>query len=127
MKAYYLQDGYSGKGRGLTGWYRPLTVQEAKAGKFRSTLYFTDRNNKVREMRVNGNCKEWKTFPGIEIPVKYGLRECARFGGRDLLPGDFVDEIMCLVPVKFPFDKDTPDGIVADYVMDHEMGIHGRS
>ncbi len=121
MKAFYLHDGYgiASKDRGLDGWYRELTVAEAKAGKF-GNLYAKDGYGRVREVRLNGKVKTWKTWAGCEMPMKYGLRRCFRVGDRNLLPEQAVGNVM--VKVNHPFDPDVPASIVADWVMDNEMG-----
>ena len=43
-------------------------------------LHFLANDGTMRDIRLNGAVKRWKKEPKrIEIPVKYGLRECARF------------------------------------------------
>jgi|ERR1051326_2557844 hypothetical protein len=123
VKAFFLRDGYSGKGRGLTGWYRELTVREAKQLRY-GTLYAVDRNGRVRECRLNGAPKTWKTRPGCVLSLKYGLKECFNVGGDDRQDDESVSrshDVCIVVPVKASFAEDAPPQVVADYVMEHEM------
>ncbi len=49
-------------------------------------IYFVSLANKgpyFRCCRVNGAPKTWKTRPDVELPVKYGMYECARAVSRD--------------------------------------------
>ncbi len=119
VKATYLQDGYSG-GRGLTGWYRDLTVAEAK--RTRGTVYAVDRHGCVREVRTNGKPKVWKTRTGCILHLKYGLRECFDVGAdylEDYEPIGQRERIV--VRVRQPFPADTPPEIVSDYVQENEV------
>ena len=69
VQAIWLEDGYA-KPKGLTGWYRDLTVYEAKLG--RQAIFAVDSHGKVRECRINSKPKIWITLPGCELSIKYG-------------------------------------------------------
>lgn len=121
MQAYYLQDGYRGK-RGLTGWYRDLTIAEAK--RTQGTLYAIDRSGNVRECRTNGAPKTWKTRPGCVLSLKYGLREHFQAGADDREPHEPLSaahQVRIVVPVNRSFDAETPAGIVADWCLENEI------
>lgn len=123
IQAIYLHDGYS-RSNARTGWYRDLTVDEAKRLGYRDAIYAVDRNGNVRDCRLNGNPKTWKTRPGCVLPLKYGLRECFRVGDDDLQPHEAISQphqVRAVVPVKAEFSPDTPAGIVTDWVLEHEI------
>jgi hypothetical protein len=65
--------------RGSTISLRPLTIEEVKGLDRGTTLWFLDLHGQARHIRVNGRVKTWKTRPDVEVPVKYGLYECATF------------------------------------------------
>lgn len=118
----YLLSGYSRDGD-LDGWYRDLTVGEAKAGS--GTLYAVDRNGKVRRVRVT-SVETWKTFPGCVLHLKYGLRKYFQVGGRRLTDGEPISPpgfTRVVVPVRQHFLPETPAGIVSDWVMEKELGL----
>lgn len=60
---------------------RPWTAKEVlNIDGCRDPLKFLANDGTMRDIRLNGAVKRWKTNPmRIEIPVKYGLRECARW------------------------------------------------
>jgi hypothetical protein len=130
VQAIYLQDGYA-KDRGLRGWYRDLTVYEAKQA-LNSILYAIDKNGKVRECRINSSPKTWKTFPGCELSIKYGYRECFRVGGREredsepISKGGYYDQVRIVVPVKVSFTPETPAEFVTSHVLVHELPVEIR-
>lgn len=124
MNVMYLRDGYSGKGRGLTGWYRSLTVREAKRLGYGSTLYAVDKRGCVRECRVIGAPKTWKTRSGCELSLKYGLKEHFRVGRDHLRDEESISQggqVWVVVPVKQQFVENTPAEIVFDYVLENEL------
>lgn len=120
MEAIYLKTGYT-KRTDLDGWYRPLTVGEAKSLSWNRQLFAIDRSGNVREIRLNGKPKTWKTWSGCELSLKYGLKECFRVGGKELKDHEPIDDTI-VVAVDYPFDKDVPAGIVSDYVKE-QLGI----
>lgn len=122
IQAMYLLDGYR-PSRGLTGWYRELTVREAK--RCQGTLYVVDGAGSVRECRTNGAPKVWKTRPGCVLSLKYGLKQCFQAGYdylKDDKPLSGPLQPTIVVPVKAKFAPDTPAGIVADWCIEHEIG-----
>ncbi len=55
---------------------RPMSAQEAMRLKYGDQLMFLDQHNHIRECRISGNPKTWKTRPGhVRIPIKYGMYE----------------------------------------------------
>lgn len=47
---------------------------------YRMNLKFVDLSGCLRNIRLNGQVKTWKTQPyRVEIPIKYGFRECGRW------------------------------------------------
>jgi len=72
-----LKDGYS-RDTGLSGEYRPLTRDEILALRIGQRIPFLSNDGNVRLLKVNGRIKTWKRDASrIEIPVKYGFKECA--------------------------------------------------
>lgn len=119
VSALYLRDGYSGKGHGLTGWYRDITVGEAKALNGYETLYATDRSGNVREIRLNGKPRVWKRSPGCVLSLKYGLKEYFHAGDKERQPHEPLSAYSprIVVPVRgMEFAPETPANIVTDYV-----------
>jgi len=57
----------------------------------RDPLHFIANDGTMRDIRLNGAVKRWKArvrdgvaMPSrVEIPVKYGLRECARWSAEE--------------------------------------------
>lgn len=128
VQAIYLKDGYSPVGknaRGLDGWYRDLSCEEAKRFGYHNTLYAVDRHGNVRECRVNGSAKVWKRSPGCELSLRYGLKENFRVGDKERNPHDAISDpwqVRIVVPVKAGFKPDDPASIVTDFVVEHEVG-----
>ena len=57
--------------------FRPMTVDEAKSLRHGDHVEFMDKNGDVRDCRVNGKPKTWKTRPThVKVPMKYGMYEC---------------------------------------------------
>jgi hypothetical protein len=82
-----LRDGYSRSKNPPTLTFRPMSPEEAKTA--RGEIYFTGDFKTFRRCRVNGAAKTWKTRPDVELPIKYGMYECARAesastGGREM-------------------------------------------
>ena len=56
--------------------YRAMTVDEAQNLPSGTSIMFLDRNGDVRDCRVSGKPKTWKTRPGhVRVPIKYGMYE----------------------------------------------------
>jgi hypothetical protein len=56
--------------------YRFMIVGEAQNLRPGYVLTFLDRFGDVRECRVSGKPKTWKTRPGhVRVPIKYGMYE----------------------------------------------------
>jgi len=69
---------------------RAMTAKEAQALCYGETLMFLDPQGNVRECRVSGKPKTWKTRPGhVKVPIKYGMYENA-YGESYGEPGDAV-------------------------------------
>lgn len=100
MSTLKLKDGYSRAKNPEVREFRPMTPTEARTA--RGELYFTGDHVTYRRCRVNGAAKTWKTRPDVELPIKYGMYECARAVAR------FAPEVgmflpnggMLLVPVE---------------------------
>lgn len=81
-----LVNGYDRRVRPERAEFRPLDLAEGKALDYRRTVYFRAMDGTARECRVNGKVRTWKRDANrVEIPCKYGLRECATFAwnGRE--------------------------------------------
>lgn len=72
-----LIDGYAPT-RGLTGEYLSMEREEILALVPGNWVPFLANDGKVRMLRINGKIRTYKRDrERIEIPVKYGFRECA--------------------------------------------------
>ena len=61
-------------------YVRPMTRQEVMALSYGNHPAVILNDGRLGECKVNGAIKTWKREPDrIEIPVKYGMYECARF------------------------------------------------
>lgn len=116
-QAMYLTDGYS-KSRGLSGWYRDVTVGEIKRG-FDGALCATNDMWSVREVRRNGSVKTWKRSTGCELPLKHGFKECFRVGSKDLSEQDAIGRaVRIVVRVTCPFPPEANAEIVRDWLIE---------
>lgn len=97
MKTFKACSGYDRRKNREEKEYRFLTFQEAKQLDNVSHAKVLDRNGNVREVKINGRVKTWKTRPGdIDIPCKYGMYEYFTVSYRNgILRGtvQFVKEI----------------------------------
>lgn len=72
-----LTDGYA-RSQGLTGEYREMTREEILALEYGKRCTFIDNDGHVRYLKINGRVRTYKRDKDrIEVPVKYGFRECA--------------------------------------------------
>lgn len=79
-----LADGYDKRKNPRRSLYRLLTREEALALKRGDVVDFRAHNGRARFIRCNGKVKTWKRDPNrIEIPMKYGFRDCMTFVWRD--------------------------------------------
>ena len=64
--------------------YRRLTLAEIRALSGHALVIRND--GKVAQVKINGAVKTWKRDPSrVEVPVKYGLYEYARFDTAEAL------------------------------------------
>jgi len=65
---------------------RPMTREEGKAIQYGATLEFISKGGDIRYCRPNGKVRTWKRDPErVQIPVKYGFRECGTFEWNPML------------------------------------------
>jgi hypothetical protein len=85
IKTLTLRDGYDRTKHPAVHTFRPMTPDEARAlGWGTGEIYFECDGGTFKRCRPNGRPKTWKTRPAdVELPVKYGLRECARAVSRN--------------------------------------------
>ena len=56
--------------------FRAITAQEAQNLSLGNQLHFLDPQGNIRECRVSGKPKTWKTRLGhVRVPIKYGMYE----------------------------------------------------
>jgi hypothetical protein len=123
IRAIFLRSGYRAE-RHPPMWFRDLTVAEAKLTQGTVYAFAEGVRPGAVEVRTNGAPKTWKTFPGCELSLKFGLRDCFRVGSKDLQPDEAISgRVRILVPVRGAFDPETPPKIVADWVMEHELYV----
>lgn len=97
-----LADGYSRSRNPDTARYRPLTPAEARGLRYGQRVPFKSKDGTVREVKVNGAVKTWKRDPNrLEVPVKFGLYECARFEaiGEKVASPSYPQDVYLLVRV----------------------------
>ena len=64
--------------------YREMTLAEAKVLRYGDHPKVLDRNGRLRDVKVNGALKVWKTRPGdVDVPLKYGMYEYLTASFRD--------------------------------------------
>lgn len=96
MMTITVPDGYSKLKTRPTFTVRDMTLGEAKELRY-GHIKFVSTNGELRECKVNGSAKTWKTRPGdVDIPVKYGMYEYAVFSMRN---GAWVSETHPVVVV----------------------------
>lgn len=83
MTTMTLANGYDRRKTPEVNTYRSMTVEEAKGLHSGQTVWFRANDGTARHAKVNGAPKTWKRDSArVEVPVKYGLRECARLGSQ---------------------------------------------
>jgi hypothetical protein len=66
-----------------------MTKQEIETALDNGTLWGAMRNGRFWKVRRNGQTKTWKTRPGeFSIPVKAGLKACARIDETTIISRD---------------------------------------
>lgn len=87
MEPFDIVDGYARKLKtkpAQTVRVRHMTLAEVKELSGYADIIGND--GTLRTVKINGAVKTWKTDPGrIEVPVKYGMREYARFDTAEAL------------------------------------------
>lgn len=92
-----LTSGYDRKKTPATKTYRPMTLEEGKALSVWGTsrVKVMGNNGKVYDARLNGAVKTWKTDPfRVEIPLKYGMRECWRARAIETADGWIIEGLL---------------------------------
>ena len=81
-------------GREGQGEFRPMTDSEARALGYGDHIWFLSLSGDARRIKINGAVRTWKRTPErLEIPVKYGMYEYARFTERDVRNGRLLVEV----------------------------------
>ena len=75
MATYQVKSGYNRTKSAPTITVRDLTRDEALALSGHAEIIST--TGTLRDVKVNGKVRTWKTRPDIEVPIKYGLYEYA--------------------------------------------------
>lgn len=79
MNTFQLPDGRDFKRRLVT--VRRMTLDEIKALRSGQSVLIVANDGTLRNAKINGAVRLWKRDPDrVEVPVKYGLYEYARFG-----------------------------------------------
>lgn len=77
--SYFLECGYSRKRFEGRKQFIQLDFNDVMGLRPGDVIPVVCIDGKVRECRVNGKIKTWKTRPfDLELPLKYGLKECTR-------------------------------------------------
>lgn len=86
-----LTDGYDRNKHKRTVYVRHMTLDEIRA--LRGRVHFIANDGTLRELTINGAVKRWKREPDrVSVPVKYGMREYARFDTAEALRRFVVPE-----------------------------------
>ena len=81
-------------GREGRGTFRAMTLDEAKRLQYGQHIWFVSMSGDARRVKVNGAPKTWKRDASrVEVPVKYGMYEYARFDARDIAGGRLLIEV----------------------------------
>lgn len=82
------------QGREGTGEFRPMTLEEARQLRYGQHVWFSAVQGDARRAKVNSQPKTWKRSPErIEVSVKYGLYEYAKFDASDIGNGRLLVEL----------------------------------
>lgn len=66
--------------------FRPMTLNEIQALRYGQHVNVILNSGRVGQVKINGEVKRWKRDPDrLEVPVKYGMYECARFSTAEAL------------------------------------------
>lgn len=80
-------------GKEGTGTFRVLTLDEVKT-LTATHIWFVSNDKSARRCKVNGAPKTWKRDTSrVELPVKYGMYEYARFDQTDVANGRLLIEV----------------------------------
>jgi hypothetical protein len=91
MTTMTLRDGYDRSKTPRTLTVRPMTAEEAKELSYGQHALIVANDGTARQVKINGAPKTWKRDPSrVEVPVKYGLYECARLSNV----GDAMDKLV---------------------------------
>jgi hypothetical protein len=81
-------------GREGEGEFRPMTLTEAKCLSYGQHIWCLSNSGDARRVKINGAPKTWKRSPQrLEVPVKYGMYEYARFDENDIERGRLLVEV----------------------------------
>ena len=84
---FEIEDGYAPKRKTIPTpriKVRHMTLSEIKQLSNHAEIVCND--GKLRRVKINGAVKTWKTDTNrVEVPVKYGMREYARFNTAEAL------------------------------------------
>jgi hypothetical protein len=76
-----------------TGEFRAMTLDEARQLTYGGHVWFKSVQGDARRAKVNGQPKTWKRSPErIEVSLKYGLYEYAKFNEQDIHAGRLLVE-----------------------------------
>ena len=86
MEVLTLRDGYDHRKNPASYSFRRMTLDEIKALVIGARYWFLARDGSARQLTINGSIKRWKREADrLEVPVKYGMYECARLDTREAL------------------------------------------
>lgn len=81
-------------GREGSGKFRPMTFNEVTALGYGDHPWILSNAGDARRVKVNGTPKRWKRDrERVEVPIKYGMYECARWGRAECLARFLVEVI----------------------------------
>lgn len=81
-----IQDGYSRLKHPPMVDVRPMTLAEVQALHYGNHVSIICNDGKLRDAKVNGEPKRWKTRPDdVEVSLKYGMYEYARLSKAEAL------------------------------------------
>ena len=84
-----LIDGYTKK----EAQFRPMTLDEIKALGYGDHAWIIANDGTARRVKINGTIKRWKRESDrVEVPIKYGLYEYARWNTAEALARLLVRE-----------------------------------